>query len=97
MQVAFAWSMAINQHDTRKAKSYFAPEARYIMDWGPAYNWGESTNLRCRQIPQARSEAHMYCTFHESSSPSEGQPASQWSIDFRRAGRKWLINNYGEP
>jgi hypothetical protein len=92
-----AWFAAINGKDARTARSYFAPDARYMMDWGPVSGWPRFTKLHCKTLSRRRAHAGVHCTFHESRSPSEGNPDTWWSIDLRRAGRRWLIENYGQP
>jgi hypothetical protein len=96
-QTALAWFGAVDARDGTRARGYFAPEARYMMDWGPTRGWSAFTHVRCRPISVGRQQAQVSCAFHESASPSEGQPSSEWGIDFRRAGDLWRITNYGEP
>jgi lipocalin len=42
-------------------------------------------------------DAVVKCTFHESQSPSEGNPDTFWSIELRHYRGRWLIDNYGQP
>jgi hypothetical protein len=91
------WFTAINDKDARKAKSYFAPKARYMINWGPTSTWSTFTKLHCRTISLSRRHADVKCRFHESPSRSEGNPSTWWSFDLHRRGRKWLIDNYGQP
>ena len=39
--------------------------------------------------------AEVHCSFNESASPSEGNPAS-WSVDLRQRPEGSLIDNYGQ-
>ena len=94
---AVGWFKSIDEKDASKARSYFAPEARHLMDWGPASTWSTFTNVDCKTLSATRTQATVLCTFAESPSRSEGQPSSRWSFDLRRPGRTWLIENYGQP
>jgi hypothetical protein len=40
--------------------------------------------------------AEVHCSFNESASPSEGNPASGWSVDLRQRPEGSLIDNYGQ-
>jgi hypothetical protein len=97
VRAALGWFKAINEKNTPKAKSYLAPQSQYMMDWGPASTWSTFTNLNCKTLSATRTQAAVYCTFHESASPSADQPSAWWSIDLRRAKQEWLIDNYGQP
>jgi hypothetical protein len=68
-----------------------------MIGWGPASRWSTFSKVHCETLSATRSRASVYCTFHESWSPSEGNPDTWWSIDLRHARRRWLIDNYGQP
>jgi hypothetical protein len=92
------WFEAINAHDRRRLLFYVAPSARDMMGWArPSVSWSRFTQLRCRRLTTStRSRAEVYCTFHESASPTEGNPDSFWNVELRRTDAGWLIDNYGQ-
>jgi hypothetical protein len=61
----------------------------------PSVAWSKFTDLHCKTLKtSSRSSAEVLCTFHESSSPSEGNPDSFWDVDLRHTSRGWLIYSY---
>lgn len=94
---SMGWFNAINAQSPSLARSYFTPGARSMMDWGPASEWSTFTNIRCKKLSATRTRSEVSCTFHESPSRTEGNPVSYWSIELVRSGRRWLIDNYGQP
>jgi hypothetical protein len=92
------WFQAINAHSRGRLLSYVAPGARDQMGWArPSERWGTFTRVRCRTLRSStRTKAIVYCSFHESRSPSEGNPDSFWDIDLRHAKASWLIVAYGQ-
>lgn len=97
MRTTLAWFAAINAKDARKARSYFTPGARYMMGWGPSSRWSTFSKLHCGPVSRSRTQASVHCAFHESWSPSEGNPDTWWNVDLRRLRGRWLIDNYGQP
>lgn len=97
VRVTLAWFKAINDKNAKKPRSYFTPGARYMMDWGPASSWSTFTKLQCQSLSMTATDAVVKCTFHESQSPSEGNPDTFWSIELRHYRGRWLIDNYGQP
>jgi hypothetical protein len=98
VETALGWFNAINAHNPARAKSYFAPGARHMMNWeGPASAWSTFTNVRCRKLSATKIRAEVSCTFHESSSRFEGTPVNSWGVELVRSERGWLIDNYGQP
>jgi hypothetical protein len=43
-----------------------------------------------------RTKAIVYCRFHESRSPSEGNPDNFWDVHLRHTKIGWLIDSYGQ-
>lgn len=99
VQTALAWFRAINARDGSRAQSYFVPARAFMTEWvygyrstGPPF-----VDVRCRPEGRATTTANVYCTFKESPSPDEGNPDTFWSISMeRKAGGRWLIDNYGQ-
>lgn len=96
LQAALGWFAAVNAKDSQKAKTYFAVSARDMMDWGPASEWSTFANIHCTTSSATQTHALVRCTFDESSSPTEGNPDSWWSVELRRGQQGWLIDNYGQ-
>jgi hypothetical protein len=96
LRTVIAWFKAINAKDARKVKSYLTATA--WRDWSgwPPSEWSTFTRLHCKQETRSRSSASVKCTFHESKSPSEGNPDSFWSVYLHHA-RRWLISDWGQP
>lgn len=68
------------------------------MGWAkPGLAWSKFTHLRCRLLPSStRHRAIVYCSFHESASPTEGNPDSFWDVYLRHTRNGWLIDSYGQ-
>ena len=96
LQVTVGWFKAINAQDAQLATSYFTGDARYMMEWGPASDWSTFRSFRCMTVSATPTNAEVHCSFNESASPSEGNPASGWSVDLRHGPEGWLIDNYGQ-
>ncbi len=63
----------------------------------PSAAWSKFTDLRCKtRKSSGRSSADVRCTFHESVSPTEGNPDSFRDIYLRHTSSGWLIYNYGQ-
>jgi hypothetical protein len=92
------WFKAINAHNRKQLLSYVAPSARDQMAWAqPSSAWAKFTDLHCKTRKSAgRSSADVRCTFHQSASPTEGNPDSLWDIYLRHTSSGWLIYNYGQ-
>jgi hypothetical protein len=94
------WFQAINAHNRGRLLSYFARDrdAREQVGWArPSARWGKFTRLRCRTLrASTRTKAIVYCSFHESRSPSEGNPDSFWDVYLRHTKVGWLIDSYGQ-
>ena len=92
------WFDAINHHNRHRLLSYVARSAIDQMGWAePRTKWSKFTHLRCRLLPASdRRRAIVYCSFHESKSPSEGNPDSFWDVFLRRTATGWLITSYGQ-
>jgi hypothetical protein len=97
LHAALGWFAAINEKNDGKAASYLAPAARGMMDWGPASAWPVFAHVHCTTTSATRADAELNCTFNESSSPSEGNPDTWWSVHLRRDNQAWLIDSYGQP
>lgn len=91
------WFRAINAHDRSRLLFYVAASARDQMGWAqPSAAWGKFTDLRCKtRKTSGRSSADVRCTFHESASPTEGNPDTFWDVYLAHSRGGWLINNYG--
>ena len=92
------WFQAINAHDRRRLLFYVAPSATDPMGWAqPNAAWSKFTHLRCRPLPKSNQRhAIVYCAFHESASPTEGNPDSFWDVYLRHTSEGWLITGYGQ-
>ncbi len=92
------WFKAINSHDRKKLLFYVAASAQDQIGWArPSSAWSKFTNLRCKTLKTSgQSSADVRCTFHESASPSEGNPDSFWDIYLRHTHSDWLIYSYGQ-
>lgn len=91
------WFKAIKSHNRQRLLFYVAPSARNQMGWAtPTASWSKFTDLHCRSHKTSTSNASSLCTFHEFSSPTEGNPSSHWVVQLRRFRHSWLIVNYGE-
>ncbi len=91
------WFKAINAHDRQRLLFYVAPSARNQLSWAtPTASWSKFTDLHCRSVKTSTPNASVMCAFHESSSPTEGNPSSRWGVQLHRFKRSWLIVNYGE-
>jgi hypothetical protein len=98
-QDAIAWFNAIDANNVRAARSLFEPSQRGQIRWmnQPATDQSKFTDVRCRRTALRTNTASVLCTFKESSSPTEGQPDTWWSVEFRRSSNSgWLIDNYGQ-
>jgi hypothetical protein len=96
LRTVIGWFRAINAKNASKTRSYLAPAAR--AQWGnwPTSTWSTFTHLHCKALDTTRKMASVKCTFHESYSPSEGNPDTWWRIDLRRPRRRWLIESWGQ-
>jgi hypothetical protein len=92
------WFKAINAHDRQQLLFYVAPSAQDQMGWArPSVAWSKFTDLHCKTIKtSSRSRTEVLCTFHESASPSEGNPDNFWDVYLRHASGGWLIYSYGQ-
>jgi hypothetical protein len=92
------WFQAINDHDRRRLLSYVATSARDQMGWAqPDAKWSRFTHLRYRVLPASNERrAIVYCSFHESASPTEGNPDSFWDVYLRHTSAGWLVASYGQ-
>ena len=92
------WFKAINAHDRPRLLFYVASSARDQMGWArPSVDWPKFTDLHCKALKNSsRTRAEVLCTFHESASPSEGNPDSFWDVYLHHAGSGWLIYSYGQ-
>lgn len=92
------WFDAINHHNRHRLLSYVAPSATDQMGWAePRAKWSKFTHLRCRLLSASnRRHAIVYCSFHESKSPTEGNPDSFWDVSLRHTAASWLITAYGQ-
>lgn len=92
------WFRAINAHDRRRLLWYVAPRARNLMGWArPSVSWSKFTDLHCwRNKSLTRGQVRISCTFHESASPTEGNPDSRWDVYLEHKRGVWLIVNYGQ-
>jgi hypothetical protein len=79
------WFKAIKSHDRKKLLSYVAASAQDQMGSArPSAAWSKFTNLRCKTLKTSgQRSARVRCTFHESASPTEGNPDSFWDIYLR--------------
>ncbi len=92
------WFKAINAHDRRQLLFYVASSAQDQMGRArPSVAWSKFTDLHCKapKTP-SRTRADVRCTFHESASPSEGNPDSFWDIYLHHTSSGWLIYSYGQ-
>ncbi len=92
------WFKAINAHDRSKLLFYVAASAQDQMGWAqPSAAWSKFTDLHCKtHKTSGRSSADVRCTFHESTSPTEGNPDNFWDVYLVHSRAGWLINNYGQ-
>jgi hypothetical protein len=92
------WFKAINAHDRRQLLFYVASSAQDQMGWAaPSVAWSKFTDLHCKTLKTSSgSRAEVLCTFHESASPSEGNPDTFWDVYLHHAGGGWLIYSYGQ-
>ena len=92
------WFQAINSHNPKKLLFYVAASAQNQMGWTQASAaWSKFTDLRCKtRTTSGQNSADVRCTFHESVSPTVGNPASFWDIYLRHTSSGWLIYNYGQ-
>ena len=92
------WFKAINSHDRTKVLFYVAASAQDQMGWAtPSAAWSKFNNLRCKTLTTSgQSSADVRCTFHESASPTEGNPDRFWDIYVRHTHSGWLIDSYGQ-
>jgi hypothetical protein len=97
--VALAWFKTINANDVRAADKLFAPAQRSQISWmkEPASDQSTFTDVQCHTTRRTATFAAALCTFVESASPTEGQPVSFWSVEFKKGPTgNWLIDNYGQ-
>lgn len=94
-QATLSWFYALNHHDSAAATAHFTHAAADQMDWGG----GTFSALRCKAATmQSATAATVYCSFSESSFPSEGNPDNWWTVSLQRQrDGRWLIDNYGQP
>lgn len=92
------WFKAINAHDRSRLLFYVAASARDQMGWArPSAVWSKFTDLHCKtRKTSGRTSADVRCAFHESASPTEGNPASGWDVYLVHSRAGWLINSYGQ-
>jgi hypothetical protein len=92
------WFKAINSHDREKLLFYVAASAQDQMGWAtPSAAWSKFTDLRCKtRKTSGQSSADVRCFFHESASPTEGNPDSFWDIYLRRTHSGWLVYSHGQ-
>lgn len=92
------WFKAINAHDRSKLLFYVAASAKDQMGWArPSVAWSKFTHLHCKtRKVSGRTSADVRCTFHESASPTEGNPDNFWDVYLVHSRAGWLINNYGQ-
>ena len=91
------WFKAINEHNRQRLLFYVARSARSQMGWAtPTAEWSKFTDLHCRSLKTSSSNVGFLCRFHESSSPTEGNPSSGWRVQLHRFKRSWLIVSYGQ-
>jgi hypothetical protein len=95
------WFAAINAHDRPKVDSYFT--GAFGLAWTAAdKRWSRFTDLHCKRlkVPSAvlphAADVDIRCTFHESASPTEGNPDSFWDVYMQKDGRRWLVDSYGQ-
>ena len=98
MNSTLGWFRAINSHNRKRLLFYVATSAQDQMGWArPSVAWSKFTDLHCKSLKTSvRSSAEVLCTFHESASPTEGNPDSFWDIYLRRTSSGWLIYSYGQ-
>ena len=92
------WFKATNAHDRQRLLFYVAPSARNQMGWAtPTASWPKYTDLHCwTRGRSTSSRADLRCTFHESASPTGGNPWNFFDVYLRRFKRIWLIVSYGQ-
>lgn len=91
------WFQAINAHDRARLLFYVAPGAADQMGWArSSVAWSKFTDLHCRVRDAGRRSADVRCTFHESASPTEGNPDALWDVYLRHTHAGWLIYSYGQ-
>ena len=93
------WFTAINAHNRHRLLFYVAPSARDQMGWARAtVPWRKFADLRCqlRHSPTKSTLADVRCTFHESASPTEGNPDTFWDVELRHMRAGWLVDSYGQ-
>jgi hypothetical protein len=68
------------------------------MAWAqPSSQWSKFTDLHCHAAhTPGPNQRLVNCTFHESASPTEGNPDNAWGVDLRHTPHGWLIDNYGQ-
>ena len=99
MSSTLGWFKAINAHDRQRLLWYVAPSARDQMGWAtPSRQWSKFTDLHCRRVnnPNGGNQVRITCTFHESASPTEGNPDSFWDVYLEHTKSGWLIVSYGQ-
>lgn len=91
------WFKAINAHNRSKLLFYVAPSAQDQMGWArSSVAWSKFTDLRCTTRERSSRNADLRCAFHESTSPTEGNPDNFWDVYLHRTRGAWLIYSYGQ-
>jgi hypothetical protein len=100
LSATLGWFAAINAHDRPKVDSYFTGAD---LAWPAAdKRWSKFTDLQCKRVrvPSAAlphaADVDIRCTFHESASPTEGNPDTMWDVYMQKDGRRWLVDSYGQ-
>ena len=99
LQATLSWFAAVNAKNKAAAVAHFVSAEADMMDWGngDTSTWSTFTRLRCKPLSQDAASATVYCSFHESQSPSEGNPDTFWTVSLaRQPDGRWLIDNYGQ-
>jgi hypothetical protein len=101
LSATLGWFEAINAHDRPKVDAYFT--GAFGGAWPAAdTRWSRFTDLHCKhlKVPSAvlphAGDVDIRCTFHESASPTEGNPDSFWDVYMQKHGRRWLVDSYGQ-
>jgi hypothetical protein len=95
------WFAAINAHDPRRVQSDFSPDSG--QKWAPPDQpWSKFTHLHCRLVEPPGpglphpNDVRVSCTFHESTSPTEGNPVTSLDVYLHQSRSGWLIDGYGQ-
>jgi hypothetical protein len=91
------WFDAINAHNRARLLSYMAQSTYYQRGWAqPSATWSTFSKLKCWIRSSSPSRADVRCTFHESASPTEGNPDTFWDDYLVHTKHGWLVNSYGQ-